>query len=177
MLFNKKWIYVLKRISNGAHKIIFMFFFLHAHRCCCCFLSFRDLWFCVHIVYRISTQLIEQQQENTFMRRTLCNIKLAYKLQCSDSWQVIYVSESKNGNFKYFIASEFDEILKNFSFSMCMQKKSQFRLKAMCWQLCQSIKEPHRTKWLHFYKIADNAFPWMCFSQPCFMFSVYTKCK
>lgn len=69
MLFNKKWIYVLKRISNGAHKIIFMILlpslsFSHlltlAHILSLSLVVVVDLWFNVHIVYRVSTQLIEQ---------------------------------------------------------------------------------------------------------------------
>lgn len=85
MLFNKKWIYVLKRSSNGAHKIISHVFLSppknrkkNAPR------DVRDLWFDVHIVYRISTQLIEQSSKENYVRE-LHNAELACEFQCTDS--------------------------------------------------------------------------------------------
>lgn len=89
MLFNKKWIYVLKRISNGAHKnyfhVVFLRFSLRLSPArmllgifdsvCTLFIGFRH------------SSLSSQRKKRGKHYEELHNVKLAYKLQCIDSCQ------------------------------------------------------------------------------------------
>lgn len=87
-------------------------------------------------------------------RWSCLDVKLAYKLRCSDSPSIIYGHEKIEMEILLLLLNrknegkntqKTEERASDFSlFDVYAKKKSQLSIESkMCWQLCQSNKEPH----------------------------------